>query len=77
MLVLSRKRGERIVIGQNIELTVVEVRGGKVRLGFTAPSGVPIHREEVYRRIGADGGMQKLGSCDELDFRPGGTGCSV
>jgi carbon storage regulator len=47
MLVLSRKRDERIVIGDNIVITVVEVRGDKVRLGIDAPSEVPVHRQEV------------------------------
>ena len=54
MLVLSRKQGERIQIADAISLTVLSVRGGKVRLGFVAPSNVPIHREEVYRRIDAE-----------------------
>ena len=47
MLVLSRKRDERIVIGDNIVITVVEVRGDKVRLGIDAPSEVPVHRQEI------------------------------
>jgi carbon storage regulator len=51
MLVLSRKANQRIVIGENIELVVVAVTGDRVRLGFNAPSDVPIHREEVHRRI--------------------------
>lgn len=51
MLVLSRKPGESIVIGGDIEVTIVEVRGEKVKLGFVGPSDVPIHREEVFRRI--------------------------
>ena len=51
MLVLSRKRGERIVIGPNIELSVVDIRGNKVRLAVDAPRDVPIHRQEVYQRI--------------------------
>ena len=57
MLVLSRKRDERIVIGDNIVITVVEVRGDKVRLGIEAPSEVPVHRQEVLdamRRNSAD-----------------------
>jgi carbon storage regulator len=56
MLVLSRKRDERIVIGNNIVVTVIEVRGDKVRLGIEAPSEVPVHRQEVIdamRRSGA------------------------
>lgn len=51
MLVLSRKCGERIVIGPNIELTVLEVRWDRVRLGFQAPLEVSIHREEIFRRM--------------------------
>jgi len=51
VLVLSRKRGERIVIGPNIELTVVDIGENKVRLAFDAPRDVSIHREEIYRRI--------------------------
>jgi len=51
MLVLSRKRDERIVIGDNIVITVVEVRGDKVRLGIEAPTDVPVHRQEVLEAI--------------------------
>ena len=50
MLVLSRKLGERIVIGENIVVTVVSVSGDRIRLGVSAPAGVPIHREEIFRR---------------------------
>lgn len=51
MLVLSRKKGERVKIGESIEICVVEIRGDKVRLGFTAPSEIPVHRVEVYEAI--------------------------
>lgn len=51
MLVLSRKRDERIVINDNIIITLVEIRGEKVRLGIEAPEDVSIHREEVYEQI--------------------------
>ncbi len=51
MLVLSRKRGERIVIAENIELTILDVCGDRVRIGIQAPLDVPIHREEVFQRI--------------------------
>ena len=54
MLVLSRKLGERIVIGPNIELTVVDIRGNQVRLAVEAPRDVSIHRQEIYRRIQDD-----------------------
>jgi carbon storage regulator len=51
MLTLTRSVGETIRIGDDIEVHVVEVRGGTVRLGFTAPREIAIHREEVYRQI--------------------------
>ena len=51
MLVLSRKQGEGIVIGDGVTVTVLEVHGNQVKLGFVAPAEVPIHREEVHQRI--------------------------
>ncbi|QDT99656.1 hypothetical protein V144x_51690 [Gimesia aquarii] len=51
MLVLSRKKNEKIVIDENIVITIVEIRGDKVRLGIEAPRDVPIHRSEVYDAI--------------------------
>lgn len=54
MLVLSRKRDESIVIAGNITITVVDIRGDKVRLGIVAPSEVPVHRREVYDAIKRD-----------------------
>ena len=54
MLVLSRKKGERVVIGHNIYVKVIEVRGDRVKLGFEGPDEVPIHREELAFRISAE-----------------------
>jgi carbon storage regulator len=51
MLVLSRKKNEKVIIGDNIEVRVIDVRGDRVKLGFIGPADVPIHREEVFRRI--------------------------
>lgn len=51
MLVLSRQRDESIVIGDNIEITIVDIRGDKVRLGINAPTEIPVHRREVYDAI--------------------------
>ncbi len=51
MLVLSRKKDEKIIIGDNITLMVIEIRGDKVRLGIDAPKEVAVHREEVYEAI--------------------------
>jgi len=61
MLVLSRKLGESIVIGNGITVTVIEVHGERVRLGFSAPADVPIHREELQRKI-AEGLSQSVHS---------------
>lgn len=51
MLVLSRKKDESIVINENIVITIVEIRGDKVRLGIQAPREVPIHRQEIFEMI--------------------------
>jgi|TARA_B100000809_G_C14669916_1_gene362839 carbon storage regulator len=51
MLVLSRKRDERIMIGDQISLLVVDIKGDKVRLGIEAPADVAVHRKEVYEAI--------------------------
>lgn len=51
MLVLTRKVGEGIIIGDNVRITIVEVRGGGVRIGIEAPAAAKIHRQEVYDRI--------------------------
>lgn len=60
MLVLSRQLNESIMIGHDVKVTVVALRGDKVRLGFIAPAGVEVHRQEVYdelhpRRVDEDG----------------------
>ncbi len=51
MLVLSRQRDETIMIGDDVQITVVDIRGDKVRLGITAPRSIPVHRKEVYDAI--------------------------
>jgi carbon storage regulator len=51
MLILSRHRNEKIMIGHDIELTVVELQGGKVRIGINAPPEITVHRREVYEAI--------------------------
>jgi len=51
MLVLSRKKNESIVINNDITVTVVEIRGDKVRIGIVAPKEIPVHRQEVYEQI--------------------------
>ncbi|TET38980.1 MAG: carbon storage regulator CsrA [Planctomycetota bacterium] len=54
MLVLSRHKDETIMIGDSIEITVVEVRGDRVKIGIRAPMAIPVHRKEVYLSIKAE-----------------------
>ena len=51
MLVLSRKKNESVVINEDVVVTVIEIRGDKVRLGIQAPRSVPVHRREVFDAI--------------------------
>ena len=51
MLVLSRQKDESIIIGDDVEITIVDVRGDKVRLGISAPKNITVHRKEVYEAI--------------------------
>jgi carbon storage regulator len=60
MLLLSRKRGEQVVIGDTVTVTVIEIKGNRVKLGFNGPPEVPIHREELYRRIDGAGATLEL-----------------
>ena len=69
MLVLSRKRNEQIVIGENIIITVVDVRGDKVRLGIEAPADVSVHRQEVYEAIRRSNGASEAPQATAADKR--------
>lgn len=65
MLVFSRVKDESFMIGDDIEISIVDVRGEKVRLGITAPKAIPIHRKEVYLKIqqekgGSDGAQSHM-----------------
>ena len=51
MLALSRKKGQSVIIGDGIEITVVDIQGDQVRLGINAPKNIPIHRKEVFLEI--------------------------
>lgn len=66
MLVLSRKKNESIIINDEITITVVEVRGDKVRLGIQAPREVPVHRSEVANAIAALADSPDVNSSAEL-----------
>jgi carbon storage regulator len=66
MLVLSRQRDETIMIGDEVEITVVDVRGDKVRLGISAPPSIAVHRKEVYEAIKAEN--RRAASVDGVDL---------
>ena len=55
MLVLSRQRDESIMIGEKVVVTIVDIRGDKVRLGIEAPAEIPVHRQEIYEAIKREG----------------------
>ena len=66
MLVLSRKPGERLLIGEAVEITILAIRGDQVSLGVSAPRDVPIHREELLERIRRENRRAARLSSDEL-----------
>lgn len=59
MLTLTRKVGQKIRIGDQIEIVVREIRGRQVRLGISAPQGLPVYREELYQQIAQEGAAPK------------------
>ena len=67
MLVLSRQRDESIVIGENVVVTIVDIRGDKVRLGIEAPGEIPVHRREVYEAIQREN--RRAGQLDPKEAR--------
>jgi carbon storage regulator len=67
MLVLSRKKDESIVIDDQIVITVVEIRGDKVRLGIQAPKEVPVHRSEVHAAIQAEQSKVEAGEVSQAE----------
>jgi carbon storage regulator len=60
MLILTRRVGETLVIGDDVNVTVLGVRGNQVRLGVNAPKEVAVHREEIYQRIQNEGDSNDL-----------------
>lgn len=72
MLVLSRHRDESIIIGDDIVITIVDIRGDKVRLGIDAPTDIPVHRQEVYEAIQREN--KKAAQLDPSDAKDLGAG---
>jgi len=66
MLILTRKVGEKIRIGDDIEITVLEVKGRQARIGINAPPGLTVHREEIFRRIQEEN-LRAASSAPQLD----------
>jgi len=58
MLILTRRVGETLMIGDSVTVTILGVKGNQVRVGITAPKDVAVHREEIFQRIGREGSAQ-------------------
>ncbi len=58
MLILTRRVGETLMIGDSVTVTVLGVKGNQVRVGINAPKDVAVHREEIFQKIGREGGSQ-------------------
>lgn len=62
MLILTRRIGETLKIGDNVDVTILSVRGNQIRIGINAPRDVAVHREEIYTRIKEEEKQQQLGA---------------
>ncbi|MCP3680237.1 MAG: carbon storage regulator CsrA [Gammaproteobacteria bacterium] len=70
MLILTRRTGETIMIGDNIKITMLGIKGNQARIGIDAPKDVAVHREEVYYRIQETKGKDKRSYEEEEEYPP-------
>ncbi len=67
MLILTRRAGETVMVGNDITITVLGVKGNQVRIGINAPKDVAVHREEIYERIQSEKNAQESGQAESGD----------
>lgn len=67
MLILTRKIGEILKIGSDVDVTVLSIKGNQVRLGITAPNGISVHREEIFQKIQEESQENKITDLDLID----------
>lgn len=73
MLILTRRVGETLMIGDSVTVTILGVKGNQVRVGITAPKEVAVHREEIFQRIGREAGNPAPGQDPDKSGLPQGS----